>query len=141
MELSWFAISIISAFIFSLTTLLARIATDKGVSSTLVTFYIFLFATIFLGGYVFVVEKSFVTSTAVLTILIFAGIFSFVGHAMFYNAISNAPNPGYVDAVSSLRIIIVTVAAIFLFNLKPSTIGIVGSVFIVIGAILLSMVS
>ena len=141
MEFNWFILSIISAFVFTFTTLLGRLVMDKGVSSTLVTFYIFLFATIFLGGYVFIVEKSFATTTTVLAILVFAGIFSFIGHALFYKAISNAPNPGYVDAVSSLRIIMVTVIAIYLFNLKPSSIGIIGSILIVIGAILISMVS
>lgn len=138
---NWFILSLLAAFAFSGMILLFRVATDKGVSPILGIFYIVLVAAILLGGYIFAVEKNFMTSTNILIILIIAGIFSFIGNALIFKAVSSAPNPGYPVAVEALRIVLITVISILIFTLKPNPIGIFGTLLVVAGIILLSTVS
>lgn len=140
MNFNWFVLSLIAAFAFSGMALLYRIATDRGISAILGLFYIIAVASILLGVYIFAVEKSFVAPIPIITILIIAGVLSFLGNALLFKSIATAPNPGYAEAVGSLRIVIITTIAIFLFNLKPTPIGILGSIVTVIGIILLSTV-
>jgi len=140
MDFNWFILSLLAAFAFGGMTLLFRIATDKGISPVLGLFYIILVATILLGVYNFSVEKSFVTSKNIIIILIIAGVFSFIGNTLLFKALGSAPNPGYAEAVGSLRILLITFISILIFSLKLNLLGILGSIFVVIGIILLSMV-
>ncbi len=140
MEINWFILSLITAFSFTVMTLLFRITTDKGLPPLTGFFYILLVATILFGFYNFSIKESFIINKNIIIILIIAGIFSFIGNAAGSKALAAAPNPGYAQAVGSFRIVLITFTSIFLFALKPNILGILGSISVFIGLFLLSMV-
>jgi uncharacterized membrane protein len=115
---SWFILSLAATFSFTGMTLLFIIV-----------------------GYTFLTQKSFNLPTNIMIILVIAGVFSFLGNIFLFRALGTAPNPGYPGAVEALKIILITFISFFLFNLKPNPIGIVGSILVVVGVILLSVVS
>ncbi len=74
-----------------------------------------------------------------LFLLILAAMFAFVGNLCDVEALRLAPNAGYASAVKSGQIIVITIAAIFLFKDQRITIsGVIGVLLIFCGVFLLS---
>jgi uncharacterized membrane protein len=138
---SWFILSLAATFSFTGMTLLFRMVTEKGIPALLGLSGIVLVSTPLIVGYTFLTQKSFNLPTNIMIILVIAGVFSFLGNIFLFRALGTAPNPGYPGAVEALKIILITFISFFLFNLKPNPIGIVGSILVVVGVILLSVVS
>ena len=71
--------------------------------------------------------------------IILAALFSFVGNVCDVESIRMAPNPGYASAVKGGQMVIITIAAYFLFSgVTISIKGLVGIAFVLSGVIILA---
>lgn len=136
---NWLLLSIGAAVSFSLMTLLFRAVVEKGVSSSVALGLILTIATIAIWVYTIFTEKIAMPSNMLIIMLLIAGVASAIGNILLFKGVATAPNPGYAEAASSLRIVFITIISIFLFALKPQPIGIVGILLITGGLILLGL--
>ncbi len=138
--MNWFFSSIFSMFFFLFMLLIFKRVGLLGIKEPTILLYVFTIGAIFYFIYSFISNSPMKVSWQILGLLFFAAIFSFLGNIFHVRALISAPNPGYADAVSSARILLLTLAAIFLFHSEKLTlIKALGIIFTAIGLIFLGV--
>lgn len=139
MNISWFILALISSVLFSVMILLMKIAT-KDLTSEQIIFYLFLFGSVMLLGYFLARGQNFIINTKHIPILLAITTLSVIANVLLTKSYAVAPNAAYGDAVMTIRVLIVFVLSIILLGAKFNLIGLLGSVLIIAGVILLSFV-
>lgn len=132
----WYALAILAMFSFSGMTLLIKKLRDLGFSSKKIN--LFLFAFVFFGFLIFNIgslettagSPNFLPFLAVMGIGSLAAVF---GNLFNMTAVGIAPNPGYSQAIASSSILLITIASIFLFDLRFDLIKFSGVILIMLG--------
>lgn len=76
--------------------------------------------------------------TRVLPWIILFAVAMFVGNALFFVGLVQAPNPGYARAVMSVEVVAVTLLSTVLFDARLTTTGIIGVICVAVGVVLLT---
>lgn len=139
MKMDWFYYAIIAMISLSIVFILIRKLCDIGLDSGAIFFYNTIMAAVIMVGYIFINRTQLKTSTTGVIILVVLALFLVLGNIFLIKAIATAPNPGYALAINSVQVLIVAVAAIFLFKSEFTFIKAAGALLAVIGVILLGL--
>ncbi len=137
-SINWFSLALISAFFFGVQTLFTKVVLNTGLSSSLVTAYVFTITSIFLWVYVFFTQKIALPSTQVSWVFVIMGVIALISNLTLFRSYQLTANPGYVRAVSSLSILITLLISLFVFHLKLNFASAAGAVLVTAGTILLA---
>lgn len=112
----WIVFAFIAMIAASLMMLVFKTLTQKGVPLEVINFYFFLTGTIVFFNYSLIRQVSMKLPSFCFGYFITLGILALVFNHCNLSAIKFAPNPGYVAAIGSLRVIFVAISAFFLFE-------------------------
>lgn len=135
----WFLYSIIAAIFLAISFLFIKKASLMQIPISLLTLYLWGFASIMLLVFLLFKKGSIVLSSSQLLVSFLAGFAFLIGALLLNKAVSIAPNPGFATAVGSLQVLIVIIASYFLFSSDLTFIKVLGSIFVVSGVILLGI--
>ena len=135
--MTWFTESIISMFCFAGITLTLRALTETGLKSEVINFYFFLFTAIGFLPIVLIRETRVSIPASSLPLFVLLTIIALGANYFSLTAIAKAPNPGYVPAIQTFRIVVITLASIALFGSEITVKKAVGIVLSLVGVILL----
>lgn len=136
--MNWVVFSIISTAAFAGITLVLKKLTQSTLSSEIINFYFFLVtAGAFLLFALYKKTPVKADSSTWIWFGLLAG-FAFVANYYGVTALKAAPNPGYVRAIQTLQIVLVTIAGIYLFDSAISAKTIAGIILAVFAVYLIS---
>jgi len=135
----WFILSLVSAVGFGVLAVLWKVIMEELPPSVTLA-YLFIFYLCFLLPYLLSSKKFAFPSKNVMLLLVVSALVGLVANLTVFKAYQLSPNPGYVRAVSSASIIVATTISIWLFKLKPDLQGILGTILIFIGLLMLAKV-
>ena len=135
----WFLHSLISMVGFTGIVLLLKALTKSDYQNEIINFYFFLLmATLFLG--VSIAKQSFVFPKGRwIFLFVFLAVIGAVGNYYSVMAIREAPNPGYVRAIQTFHVVIVSVLAVSFFGSDLSIRKAIGIILSVVGIILIAL--
>lgn len=134
---NWFVFSLVSAFGFGLIPLLLK-SLEQTYSPQIIMAWYYSLVAIFLWIFSFFTTKlSFPSLKNSGTVLILSILAAVADLAILY-AYKYASNAGYPRSIQAFSIVIATILSALVFRQFPSTIGIIGVLFIFIGVVLLS---
>jgi len=139
MNYSWFILALISSVLFSFMVLLMKVAT-KSFSGQQIMFYLYVFGLIILLGYFTITGNKFLVGAKDLPIFFGIAILSVVANVMLIMAYGQSENAAYPDAIMSSRVLLILVLSMVLLGAKFNFVGVVGSILVVAGVVLLSFV-
>ena len=137
MKMNWFMYSIIAMLAFTVNFLLIKKLSLLGVKSQIVLMYVFAISALIVLSYSLMTKDSMGLSKYALLLIILTAVFAVVGNFFLFESIGGSPNPGYSLAVSGIHILLVTIASIFIFQSDFTLNKIIGTIFAVIGIILI----
>jgi len=136
---NWFICALIAMTSFASMTLLIKHLTYE-VSAPVILFFLFVFTLLFFTIYLIASGTKPIISNSNLLFIIAAAFFAFLGNYFDVEALRQAPNTGYASAVKSGQIVIITLAAYYIFKDQVLNLtGIIGVLLIVSGVVLLSL--
>lgn len=139
---SWFLPAFLSSIVFGVNIVIFKAIINKGLSPVLTTTYLFTFTTVILWTYLLATEKViFPTNSTILGLLLISSLIGTFANLAIFNSFKLASNPGYVQAVGSLSALIAVIISIFVFKLNIGILGIIGSLLIGVGLILLARIA
>jgi len=137
--LNWFVFSLVSAVGFGLIPILLK-SLEQTYSPQIVMAWYYSLVAIFLWVFSFFTTKlSFPSLKNSGTVLILSILAAVADLAILY-AYKYATNAGYPRSIQAFSIVIATVLSAIVYRQFPSTLGIVGVIFIFIGVVLLSRI-
>lgn len=137
--MSWISHSIIALFSISFLVLILKRLTQFKMEPEIINFYFFLITTIFFFFIIMLKRTSFQIPYNSLPYFILAGFIAIIYNYFSIIAIDNAPNPGYVEAIVSFRVIIILFLSLILFDSQITLIKLTGIIFCSIGLLFLSL--
>lgn len=138
MNATWLIYTLISVFFTAAMVLIFKKTTMQGVDAAVILFVLFSVAALLYGAHLLVNRTSFNVGGWPLILIVLAAICSYVANLLQVKSIALAPNPGYVFAIVSLNVVLVTVASYFLFS---SEITLVRGIGIMLGIIAVALIS
>jgi uncharacterized membrane protein len=137
MKMEWFTYALVAMISFTL-MFLAFIKIGKlGLPSETTFVYYCLFAGLLALLYSLSGKIPLSATKYLLIFLLLAGLFGAIGNIFLFKAMSSSPNPGYAIAVSGIHVLLVAIVSIFLFKAEFTLIKGLGTIFAVLGIILL----
>lgn len=138
-KVNWLAYSFVAMISFVVMILLFKKLTVMEPKTEVINFYFFLFTAVafFFFAIIKKVQLEFPSKSLPLFILI--AIIAVIANYASVSAIRSAPNPGYVRGIQTLEVVIITIAALFLFKSEITPIKFIGILLSVCGVILLSL--
>ena len=134
---NWFFLAFLGMLSFAGMTLVLKQLTFN-MPTPLILLYLFASATLLYLVYNLKTGVSLMVSSSSLLLIILAAILTFVANLCDVSAVKLAPNVGYASAVKSGQILVVTVAAYYLFrDQEISWNGVLGTVLIFLGIVFL----
>ena len=134
----WLIYTLISVVFMAGMVLILKKLTLQGINAAVILFILFSVAAFVFGGHLLVTRTKLDVSFWPLILIVIAAVFSYVANLLQVKSIALAPNPGYVFAIVSLNVVLVTVMSYFLFASEISVLKGVGIVLGVIAVILIS---
>lgn len=119
--------------------LFTKIVLNSGLSSGIVTAWVFTITSIFLWAYVFFTQEIVLPSSKVLWLFVIMGVIAMISNLTLFKSYQLTENPGYVRAVSSLSVLITFILSLFVFHLKLNFASATGAVLVTVGTILLAL--
>ena len=133
----WILYSLISVVSISIMTLLFKHLLNTGLNPEIINFYFFLISTIAFLGFLFTKSSNFQVPSSSIPVFIILGLLALSYNYFDLLAIKSAPNPGYVEAILTLKIVIVTFLSFWLFSSELNTTKLIGVGLCVLGGFLL----
>ena len=129
----WFLYSLAGAILISLQTIVIAKLSQFNMPLAAINACIFGFSGILciVHFYVFKIDYDFKYTHFFWIIL--GAVSAYLTFVSTINALKDAPNPGYVNAIQGLCAVIVTIASLFILGSKFSLIKFVGVLFVVVG--------
>ena len=137
MKMTWILYALLALIFFSGMILTFKKITNQGVSPTILMFYVGVGLFLFYGIHILVARTSFQVSSPMLLWLGLAGLLSYTGNLFYTKSLVLAPNPGYATALVSLQLVLITIAATFVFHSELTLAKGMGIVLAIIAGILL----
>lgn len=138
--MDWFILSLLGMISLSGMFVAFRKLSDLGANSYTILIFEFLIAAILLTAYSVFTKTSIIPSdNNIWYLLLLVGILGAVGNLLLVQGIASAPNPGYALAVVNANVILVTIAAFFLFKSGITLVKGIGLVLALIGVILIGL--
>lgn len=135
MELGWVLYAFLSMFGVAFIHLGFKFVGNRLNPSVLLLYTIMIQGTIY-AVFIYKNKFSLKLSLPLLFILISMAVVASAANVFQVKSINLAPNPGYVSAIGSSAIILVTMASIFLFSSELTLLKTLGILLTVIGVIL-----
>ncbi len=136
--------ALLSAFFAALVAIFAKVGL-QGLDSTIATAFRSIIMTIFIVGFVILTGKlselqGKQLSSNEITFIILSGVAGAISWLFYFHALKiDENNTTQVVAIDKLSIAIVAVMAVFILKDKLSIYGVVGVIFMVLGAIMISI--
>lgn len=136
--INWFIYALISMLSFSGMALVLKKLTYT-LPTSLILVYLFIFSSVMFISYQVKISGDLkINLSAILWLLLAAGL-AFVANIFDLEALKHAPNVGFASAVKAGQILVITLAALYLFeDQKITWIGVVGVLLIFSGICLLA---
>lgn len=134
---NWFVLSLISAIGFGIIPLFIK-TLQTTLSPQVVMAWYYSIVAIIMWIFSLTTAKVVIPSTKSSILLLIVSIIAAVADLSIFYAYKLASNAGYPRSVQAFSIIIAGVLSALIYKQFPSTIGIVGVIFIFIGVVLLS---
>ncbi len=136
---NWFLIALIGMLSFAGMALTLKKLTYS-LPTPLILLYLFVVTSLIYLGYNLRCGVSLKIGWTTILLILLASILAFIGNICDVEALRLAPNAGYASAVKSGQILVITVAAYFLFkDQQISWQGASGVIMIFAGIVLLAM--
>ena len=136
---NWFTFALTSAILMTIVILIVKRGLNEGISSWLWLMYFYAFNAILIATYLKSKKSIKKVSKFLLSLLVVAAVIGVLANVALTQAIKIAPNPGYVSAVVSTQVLLVTIASIFLFKSEFTLKKGLGTILLVLGVILLGL--
>ncbi|MEM8843960.1 MAG: EamA family transporter [Pseudomonadota bacterium] len=136
--INWFIYALISMLSFSGMALVLKKLTYT-LPTSLILVYLFIFSSVMFISYQVKISGDLkINLSAIFWLLLAAGL-AFVANIFDLEALKHAPNVGFASAVKAGQILVITLAALYLFeDQKITWIGVVGVLLIFSGICLLA---
>jgi len=133
-------LSVLTSIIGAGYTLILRYT--KGTPIVVTMFYIHLFAALFFLSAIYYFDykydfKKYMSIGNVIKIGLLLAFMAFIGNLTGNYALLQSKNPGYVKAISSLSIVYIAIASMYIYKSHLTLETLVGILLMVIGAILI----
>ena len=112
---NWFLLALIGLLSISGMVLILKKLTYS-LPTPLILLYLFVVTSLICLGYNLRCGESLKIGWTAILLILLASILAFIGNICYVEALRLAPNAGYASAVQSGQILVVTVAAYFLFK-------------------------
>ena len=136
--MNWIFATIISSIAFAGVSLLLKKLTQYSLTPEILNFYFWIITSITFLAFALYKKSSFKIDKGSLVWFLVLSIVAFVANYFSIIALKLAPNPGYVRAIQSANIVLITVSSIFLFGSTISIKAILGIMLILGGLYLLT---
>lgn len=134
---NWFALSLVSAIGFGIIPLLLKVLQQTYSPQIIMAWYYSIVA-IILWTFSSFTTKISVPSLKNTGLVLLVSILAAIADLSIFYAYKLVSNAGYPRSIQAFSVIIATVLSAIFYRQFPSTLGIVGVVFIFIGVVLLS---
>ena len=136
--MNWIFAAIISSIAFAGIPLLLKKLTQYSLTSEIINFYFWLITSMTFLAFAIYRKSSFKIDKGSLVWFLVLSVVAFFANYFSIIALKLAPNPGYVRAIQSANIVLITVSSIFLFGSTISIKTILGITLILGGLYLLT---
>lgn len=136
--MNWIGQSFISMISITLLVILFKKITLFKIESEVINFYFFFGTTMLFGIFTLLKKSNFAIPSASIPYFISAAIIAILYNYFSISAIKSAPNPGYVEAIVSFRVVIILIASTILFNSGITPIKFIGICLCTAGLILIN---
>lgn len=135
-KLNWMVYALIAFLAWGASNLGFKYISGK--DELVMSFFIYASATAMLAGYIaFTFSQRNVSMGKFAIIAALMGIVSIIGTIAIMKGVEVAPNPGYVLAISSSSVIIVTLLSPLLYESELSPLNLIGVIVVIFGIALL----
>jgi drug/metabolite transporter (DMT)-like permease len=136
-KMSWILFAFGAMIFLTLMFLLEKKVLTLGVGSGQLLFYINLVVAVMVFIFLLSTKESIKINFWMFALIALIGLFAFLGNYLLLKSINVSPNPGFSLAIAGVHVLLVTIISIFLFKSDFTWTKIVGTIFAVIGVILL----
>ena len=137
--MKWFFLSIVAAIALAMHVLVMTKIIKLGVPISRANFFVFLCVAILLLFQQLILKDGFTLKVSYWPYVFFAALGAFLVIQLSLMAIKDAPNPGYVNGLESLSAIIISIAAVYLFQSSLSITKVLGIICCLAGAFLIGI--
>ncbi len=137
--MEWFVYAFLAAVFFSVMTLIFKKLTVLGMEPALILLFIFGFGLLFYIFHIYFTKTTVKISYYLIFLIVIAALMSYMANLFSLKALKMAPNPGYAEGFVSIKLAIISIAAVFLFNSELDFVKIVGILFAILSVVLLSL--
>ena len=134
----WILYSLISVVSISIMTLLFKHLLNSGINPEIINFYFFLISTVAFLGFLVAKSSNFNIPKSSIPIFVILGLLALSYNYFDLLAIKIAPNPGYVEAILTMKIIIITLLSFLLFKSDLNMTKAIGIGLCILGTFLLT---
>lgn len=134
---SWFIYSLLAAAFLAVNFLFVKKAGLMSIPVETLSFYAWLIATLGVAALMLVERKAFALTAPQLGVALATGGAFLFGTLALYKGAYLAPNPGFATAVGSVQVILVVIAAAYLFGSPMTFLKVCGVVLVIAGVVLL----
>lgn len=139
--MNWITLSVLSAFCLACLNLLTKGILEKGVAPVVLNFWLFGLSTLGFGALSYFRGQSLQLPTNAY-VLFFVVILVVLGYNDFLvRAFSEAPNPGYVQGIVSISMVVVLILSVLFFGSALTLPKFIGMALILAGALVLCLVN
>lgn len=129
-------LAVLGAIAFTIMTLLIK-STVSAIPPEKLLFYVFLLGTILLFAKLIGTGQNLTIGLSDLAVLTAIALCSVLGNVLLFTSYKVGPNPGYVDAVASTKIVLIVILSAVLLGSKLNVKGLLGALLVLAGVILL----
>ena len=137
--MKWLEYSLLAAVFSAATTLAFKHILNKGIKIPLLFFYVLFLGTVFSAAYLIYNKQPLKVEASLLSSMVLTVLVGIAGSYFLFKAISIAPNPGYVSAISAMQAVLVTLAAVVLFKSELTLVKGIGVVVATLSVVLLGL--
>lgn len=137
--MNWTAYSIMTLFSLGFMILCFKQLTLMKIDSVIINMYVF--GLTFIGFLVFALlrKADFSMPKAAIVIIVLASVLALVGNYYNIKGLADAPNPAYHLSIAFTRLLLVAIAAVFLFKSDFNWLNFAGVLVTMIGVVLVSV--
>ncbi|MFD2112026.1 EamA family transporter [Thiorhodococcus fuscus] len=135
---SWVVSSLIATASITIMMLLFKKLTIHNISPISINFYFFLLVTAGFFAFMLIAKAPFSLPASSLWIFVVLAAFAISFNYFEIVAIRDAPNPGFVESITSFRLVAIALLSTFIFNAELTAKNLAGIVFVIVGLVLIS---
>lgn len=119
-------------------TIIFKKLTNFHLKPEIINFFFFLFTTLAFLALILLKKTPLEIPTKSIPLFVIIAIIAIAYNYFSISAIASAPNPGYVEAITSLRVVVILAASILFFGSEITPMKLIGIAFCILGIFIIS---